>query len=163
MPTPVIPPDDPGDHGKGPVAGGACCDATNTLLETISDTLTELNSEAETCCTDTQDILNDILVALGGSSGALERHVDGDIQVGVGTITIPDGVISYSVSVLAGGSDVTDLSTWVTIDGPDFTAALPLRDGQSVNEGADGSNVLLGPFTVTVPANGAANATWVFP
>lgn len=93
----------------------------------------------------------------------VERLVDGDIQVGVGTITIPDGVISYAVTVLEGGSDVTDLATWVTIDGPDFAAAVPLAQGQSVSAGADAGNTLSGPIDITVPANAAANATWVTP
>lgn len=144
-----------------------CCPATNLLLTDLLAAVLNIDADAEACCADTQTalaailvVLGDILAASGGA--AVERHVDGDIQVGVGTIVIPDGVQSYAVSVLAGGDDVTDLSTWVTIDGPDFTAPVPLRNGQSTNAGGDGANTIAGPITVDVPADAAANATWVF-
>lgn len=91
----------------------------------------------------------------------VERTLDGDIQVGAGTIVIPDGVRSFAVSVLAGGDDVNSLADWVTIETPEFAAPVPLRNGQSVSHAADESNTLSGPITVTVPAGGAANATWV--
>jgi len=97
------------------------------------------------------------------------RLVDGDFQYDTGTITIPDGVLGFSISVLAGGSDADDTSDWVTLDGPDFVAPIPLIVGQSISHTAgdgddsDTPSTLSGPFVVTVPAAGAANATWVLP
>lgn len=93
----------------------------------------------------------------------VERLVDGDFVNGAGTITIPDGAISYAVTVLAGGDDPSDVSDWVTIDGPDFAAPVPLTQGQSVSAAADAGNTLNGPITITIPAAAAANATWVTP
>lgn len=95
----------------------------------------------------------------------VERKVDGDFQNGAGSIIIPDGVISFAVSVLEGGTDPSSLADWPTINGPDFAAAVPLRRGQSVSHGADdgNGNTINGPITVTVPASAAVNATWVKP
>lgn len=92
------------------------------------------------------------------------RDVDGDFQNGAGSIVIPDGVLSFSVSVLTGGSDPSSLVDWPTIDGPAFAAPVPLRSGQSVGaEGDARGNTINGPITITVPAGAAVNATWVLP
>lgn len=93
----------------------------------------------------------------------VERSVDGGFQEGAGSIVVPDGVLSFSVSVLSGGSDPTDTSDWVTLDGPDFAAAVPLKNGQTMCHRGDMNNTLAGPFTVTVPAGAAANASWSMP
>lgn len=113
------------------------------------------------------EIKNDVdnPIPVTDQTPAVERKVDGDIQVGVGSIVIPDGVISFAVSVLDGGTDPTVLADWPTINGPDFAAPVPLRRGQSVSHGADDGhgNTVNGPITVTVPAGAAVNATWVKP
>lgn len=106
-------------------------------------------------------IVGDVTAAPAPS---VERLVDGDFQNGAGSIVIPDGVISYGVTVLAGGTDPGSTASWVTINGPNFTSgAVPLISGQSVNEAADTGNKINGPITVTVPAGAAANATWITP
>jgi len=87
---------------------------------------------------------------------AVQRLVDGERQLGAGTIVIPDGVLSFAVSVQVVGSGVT-------IDGPDFAAPVDLYAGQSIGHAADESNTLNGPITVTTTALSDVNAIWVKP
>lgn len=96
-------------------------------------------------------------------AASVDRPLDGGFQNGAGTIVIPDGVIEFGVTVLAGGDDPSSTADWVTINSPDFAGAVPLKNGQSVSHTADPGNHLNGPITITVPAGAAANATWVKP
>lgn len=113
------------------------------------------------------EITNDAgnAIPVTDSTTPVERLVDGDFQDGLGTITIPDGVLSFGVTVLAGGTNPANLANWPTINGPNFVAPVPLRRGQSVSHAADEGhgNTLNGPITVDVPAGAAVNATWVKP
>lgn len=85
-----------------------------------------------------------------------ERLVDGDHILGAGTITIPDGVIEFGLSVKTVGGGVT-------LDGPDFAAPITLFEGQSISKRADDGNTLNGPITITTTAASEVNATWVKP
>ena len=86
---------------------------------------------------------------------SIERRFDGDDLTNVDTITIPDGVLSFSVTV-------ENVGAGVTIDGPDMVA-MPLFNGQSIGHAADASNTINGPIVVTGTAGSRANAFWVFP
>lgn len=94
--------------------------------------------------------------ACASDSPVITRGIDGDYQVGAGTITIPDGVLSFAVTVLSGGNTTT-------IDGPDFAGPVTLHNGQSIGHSADDDNLIRGPITVTVPAGAIVNSTWVVP
>lgn len=91
------------------------------------------------------------------AAAAIERKVDGGSVVGAGVITIPDGVLSFAVTV-------SNKGTSTTINGPDFAAGITLYSGQSIGHSADESNTLNGPITITTVGAGAdANAIWVKP
>lgn len=85
----------------------------------------------------------------------LERKFDGANATGAGSITIPDGVISFGVTVSA-------LGVSVTIGGPDGSP-VSLFAGQSINHSADSGNTINGPITVTTTAGSVVNATWIKP
>lgn len=88
---------------------------------------------------------------------AVGRKIDGDDISGAGTLTIPDGVMSFSVTCRSVGAGVT-------IDGPDFTSgAVPVYAGQSISHAADGANTIDGPIEVTTTAGSVVNATWMTP
>lgn len=140
--VPIIPPDDPGDHGR----------STGIEVEVDTDAL-------ETLVTTTNTLLQEIENNTDGIEAALapsERKVDGDGVSGVDTIIIPDGVFSWALTVSAIGSGVT-------IDGPDFSnGPVSLFAGQSIGHSADGkNNTLNGPITITTTADSIVNATWV--
>lgn len=87
---------------------------------------------------------------------AVERKLDGDDISGAGSIVIPDGVLSFGVSVVNAGAGVT-------IDGPDYAAPVNLATGVSVNASGDGKNTINGPITVTTTAGSVVVANWMFP
>jgi len=113
------------------------------------------------------EVTNDVgaPLAVSDTTAAVEREVDGDIVIGLGTLTIPDGVLSFSATVLEGGFDILDTSDWPTVDGPSFAAPVPLRKGQSISMAADEGhgNTINGPIVIEVPAGAAVNATWMLP
>lgn len=95
------------------------------------------------------------IVACPDLAFSVERKFDGDDLSGVDTITIPDGVLSFSVTVRSIGGGVT-------IDGPDMVAK-PLFAGQSIGASADGNNTINGPITIVGTGGSVVNAFWVFP
>ena len=96
------------------------------------------------------------LKVIASTPAAVERKIDGDDISGAGTITIPDGVLSFALTVQTVGAGVT-------LSGPDFTSgAVALFAGQSIGHSAD-NNTLNGPLTITTTAGSVVNATWVTP
>jgi len=103
----------------------------------------------------TEDTLAEILAELVTPT-VVERRLDGDDITGAGSIVIPDGVLSFGVTVRLAGAGVT-------IDGPDFAAPVSMFGGQSISHSGDDSNTLNGPITITTTAGSEVNATWVLP
>lgn len=141
--NPTVPPDDPGDHGKGGAAGSGCCDDTNTLLETISDTLIESNSESESCCSDTQDILTDILAALGASSvpvvAAFTHGQNTDIDSGAAEqVVAASNPAAQGVLVKAMPNNTGTI--YIGIVGVTTVTGFPLEAGESITLPVDNAN-----------------------
>lgn len=136
MVTRPIAPDDPGDHGKqGPLTISGSVEITNDVGDPIP----------VSGAVNVTDV-----------TASVERKLDGDHVTGVDTITIPDGVITFGVTVLAVGAGVT-------ISGPDFVAPVTMFPGQSINHSADRSNTINGPIVITTTAGSEVNATWLKP
>lgn len=93
-----------------------------------------------------------------------QRHFQ-ELQVGAGTVQIPDGVLSWSVTVLEGPEACNDPGS-PTIQGPNYAGPIPLPQGFTDGACAVGGtrdDVLEGPVDVVGKADTCTKVSWILP